>query len=309
MNKAASFVIEIADLRVAFTSRKGRIAAVDGLHLRVSEGEVVGFIGPNGAGKTTTIKVLMGFLPPEGGQVRVFGEEPGTVAARRRIGYLPEVARYYPFLSARETLQLYATLSGLPRARRTAAVEGLLEKVGLLHRAGDRLSGYSKGMLQRLGIAQAILGEPDLLILDEVTSGLDPVARHDLRTLLLGFKQQGKTVFFSSHELSEVAMLCDRILILDEGRIREENTLDEMLRAARTILLRMRRPAPPQELPPGVVLRGSADGVHVYAVDNWETAQRWQATLENQGAEVLEVREEPISLEDYFVRKIGHKVT
>ena len=309
MIESSPFVIEITGLRVTYKTRKNRITAVDGLDMRVRRGEMVGFIGPNGAGKTTTIKVLMGFTPRDAGTVRICGEEPGAVGARRRIGYLPEVARYYPFLSAREALRLYATLNGIPRHKRGAAVDELLQKVGLRERAHDRLSGFSKGMLQRIGIAQAIMGAPELLLLDEVTSGLDPVARNDLRTLLMGFRQQGKTVFFSSHELSEVAMLCDRILILDEGHILEENTLDEMLCASRSILLRAAHTGAPTELPAGVTLRSSNNGVHEYATDNWDVASAWRAQLDHIGADVLEVREERPSLEDYFVSKIGHKVT
>ncbi len=310
MNRASHPAIAIDSLRVTFKPRAGkRITAVDGLHMRVHEGEVVGFVGPNGAGKTTTIKVLMGFIPPGEGQARILGEEPGAVSARRRLGYLPEVARYYPFLSARETLRLYATLNGVPRSRRASAVQHLLQRVGLDARADDRLSGFSKGMLQRVGIAQAIMGNPDLLVLDEVTSGLDPVARRDVRTVLMGFKAQGKTVFFSSHELTEVALLCDRILIMDEGKILEENNLDDLLRASHALMMRVQMNAVPTQVPAGIVLRASGEGICEYAADNREAAAAWRSQLEAQGAKVLEEREEPASLEDYFVRKIGHKIT
>lgn len=310
MTSGNPWAIEAEKLKVSFRSHRGRrVEAVAGLDMRITAGEVVGFIGPNGAGKTTTIKVLMGFLLPTSGDVRVFGERPGPIATRRRIGYLPEVARYYPFLSAREALHLYASLDGIPVSQRGATVNRLLERVGLGGRADDRLAGYSKGMLQRVGIAQAIMGDPDLLLLDEVTSGLDPVARHDLRSLLMDFKERGKTVFFSSHELTEVAMLCDRILILDEGRVREENTLDEMLRESRVIVLRVSHSDSPPDTPLGVTMRGSDDGVFEYAIGNWDTATTWRKLLEEAGATVLDMREEHPSLEDYFVSKIGHKVT
>jgi len=305
---AEAKVIEVRDLHVGFKTPSGRsVTAVDGLDLDVTTGEVVGFIGPNGAGKTTTIKVLMGFLKPNRGSVRLLGEAAGSVAARRRIGYLPEVALYYPFLSAREALRLYAKLADVPRAQREDAISALIERVGLSGRDKERLSGFSKGMLQRVGIAQAIMGEPDLLILDEVTSGLDPVARHDVRRILMEFKAKGKTVFFSSHELTEVALLCDRIVLMDEGKAIEENDLESMVASAHCVVLRVRHEGGALE-GKGVITRMSSNGLHVYAAENWEKAKAFQTQVEAQGGKVLESSEEPLSLEDYFVRKLGHKV-
>jgi ABC-2 type transport system ATP-binding protein len=301
-------MIEVADLHVSFKTPSGRpVAAVDGLDLSVRRGEVVGFIGPNGAGKTTTIKVLMGFVKPSRGNVRLMGEPAGSVAARRRIGYLPEVALYYPFLSAREALRLYAKLADIPRPLRDEAISALIERVGLAGRDRERLSGFSKGMLQRVGIAQAIMGEPDLLILDEVTSGLDPVARHDVRRILMEFKEKGKTVFFSSHELTEVALLCDRIVLMDEGKTVEESDLHSMLASAHCVVLRVQHQGGALEKE-GIMARMSKNGAHVYAADDWETAKAFQSQVEAQGGKVLESYEEPLSLEDYFVRKLGHKV-
>ncbi len=310
MTGEASPIIEITDLQVDFKTPMGRsIHAVNGLHLSVNRGEVVGFIGPNGAGKTTTIKVLMGFLRPNHGEVRLFGEPAGSLSARRRTGYLPEVAVYYPFLSAREALRLYAKTAGIPRKHREETIDALIEQVGLRDRDRERLSGFSKGMLQRIGIAQAIMGEPELLILDEVTSGLDPVARHDVRAILMDFKTRGKTVFFSSHELTEVALLCDRILLLDEGKIIEENELGQILALSKRIVIRATPGDTPLQLPGNVLTETTREGKHVYAVENWETAEALRASLQAQGAEVLEVKEEPLSLEDYFVQKLGHKTT
>lgn len=310
MADEAAPIIEITDLHVDFKSPMGRrIRAVDGLTLSVNRGEVVGFIGPNGAGKTTTIKVLMGFLQPNHGEVRLFGEPAGSLSARRRTGYLPEVAVYYPFLSAREALRLYAKTAGIPRNNREQVIDALIKQVGLRDRDRERLSGFSKGMLQRIGIAQAIMGDPDLLILDEVTSGLDPVARHDVRTILMDFKARGKTVFFSSHELTEVALLCDRILLLDEGKIIEENELGQILAHSKRIVIRTTSCDTPLQLPGNVLTETTHEGKHVYTVENWETAEALRTSLQAQGAEVLEVKEEPVSLEDYFVRKLGHKTT
>lgn len=303
-------IIEIKNLHVEFKMPMGRrVTAVGGLDLSIKQGEVVGFIGPNGAGKTTTIKVLMGFIKPTRGDVRIFGDVVGSVSARRRIGYLPEVAVYYPFLTAREVLRLYAKLAEIPRGRRESVLSDLITKVGLDGRDRERLSGFSKGMLQRIGIAQAIMGEPDLLILDEVTSGLDPVARHDVRTILMNFKAQGKTVFFSSHELTEVALLCDRIILLDEGKIVEEDNLGHMLASLKCVVIRVRHDGLADDLPDNVVARTIGEGIQVYLADSWEIAQVLRARLEAQGAKILDVKEEPPSLEDYFVRKLGHKTT
>ncbi|MFO7973867.1 MAG: ABC transporter ATP-binding protein [Candidatus Hydrogenedentota bacterium] len=303
-------IIEIKDLHVAFKTPLGRsVTAVDGLDLSVKQGEVVGFIGPNGAGKTTTIKVLMGFIKPDEGDVRVFGEAAGSTEARRRIGYLPEVAVYYPFLTAREALRLYAKLAGIPRDGREQVITELIQKVGLAGRDRERLSGYSKGMLQRVGIAQAIMGDPEALILDEVTSGLDPVARHDVRAILMDFKTQGKTVFFSSHELTEVTLLCDRIILLDEGNVIEENELAHLLASSKSVVIRVQQDGSPATVPDSIIVRTAGATEQAYAADSWESAEAFRNQLEAEGANILDVKEEPPSLEDYFVRKLGHKTT
>ena len=224
-------VLEIEHLRVVFKGpgRKRDIVAVDDLTLNVGEGEVVGFIGPNGAGKTTTIKVLMGFILPTSGGAKIFGYEAGSKIARSRIGYLPEVALYYPFMTAEEIMRLYGKLQGIGKKGLKTLVADLIVRVGLQKFKNVRLRNYSKGMLQRVGLAQAIMGNPDLLILDEVTSGLDPVGRRDLRDILKDFKSRGKTIFFSSHELSEVSKMCDRIILIDEGKVVQERPLKDIL--------------------------------------------------------------------------------
>lgn len=225
--------IEVADLQVRYHSKQGELCAVDGLSFHVSPGEVVGFLGPNGAGKSSTLKALMGFVESSSGSCKVFGLEAGSLEARMRIGYLPEVAMYYPFLTPLETLTLYGELQGLYGKALREEVESLLEIVGLSAARKKQNRNLSKGMLQRVGIAQALLGNPDLLILDEVTSGLDPIGRRELRHLLRERQKQGATLFFSSHELSEVEMLCDRVLIINKGKLVEERdlaTLKEGLR-------------------------------------------------------------------------------
>jgi ABC-2 type transport system ATP-binding protein len=204
---------------------------VHDLNLSVAPGEVVGFLGPNGAGKSSTIKALMGFLAPDSGRITVFGHAAGTPAAKARTGYLPEVALYYPFLTPMETLWLYGKLQKLGGKELRQESLSLLRRVGLEGYERRPLKTFSKGMQQRLGIAQALLGAPDLLVLDEVSSGLDPIGRRDLRCLLAEVRERGATLFFSSHELDEVAQLCDRIVLIDQGRKRDERTVDHALRA------------------------------------------------------------------------------
>lgn len=221
-------VIEVKDLVVEYKTRNGKLRAVDGISFQVRRGECVGFIGPNGAGKSTTIKCLMGFVFPLSGRATVFEKPAGTVQSKERIGYLPEVTLYYPFLKATELLRLYGGLQRVSRAALKERIPKLLETVGLGEMGNRLIKNYSKGMQQRLGIAQALIAEPECLIFDELSSGLDPVGRHDLRKVLLDLKDRGVTIFFSSHELYEVEALCDRVVAIDKGRILFDLSLSEL---------------------------------------------------------------------------------
>ena len=197
----------------------GGVKAVQDLSLSLRQGEIFGFLGTNGAGKTTTLKMLLGFFAPDpGGRLSVFGASPSDPATRRRIGFMPETAYYYPFLTARELLRFYGGLCGLDAKTVRGRSEKLIERVGLSAAADRPLKTYSKGMLQRAGIAQALLGDPDLLVLDEPLTGLDPLARIHFRDLLLELKGKGKTILFSSHDLSEAELICDRVAILKDGK-------------------------------------------------------------------------------------------
>lgn len=303
-------VIEARGLTVEFKAgRKKTLRAVDGLDLTVNAGEVVGFVGPNGAGKSTTIKVLMGFLRPTQGEVRVFGKPVGNIAERRRLGFLPEVALYYPWLTARETLRLFADLSEIPKAAQEAVIDDLLAKVGLAGRDRERLRGFSKGMLQRVGIAQAIMGDPEVLILDEVTSGLDPVARYDVRRILMDFKARGRTVFFSSHELTEVTMLCDRVILVDNGKVIEQGPIETLLAASQRYHVRIRGDQPLDAIPEGVMLHSLSNGYHVYVAETEAGVEQLREAAGAQALSVEDVEASAASLEDYFVRRIGRKVT
>jgi ABC-2 type transport system ATP-binding protein len=222
--------IEVTDLR----KRYGQVDALAGLTMTVGRGEVFGFLGPNGAGKTTTVKLLLGLARPTGGSGKVLGAPMGDLATRRKIGYLPELFRYQPWLQAREVLMLHAELIGLPRGRRRAAADEALRIVGLGDRAGDTVAKFSKGMQQRLGLGTALLGEPALIVLDEPTSALDPVGRVDVRGIVRAAADRGAAVFLNSHLLSEVEQVCDRVAIIDHGRVVASGDLDDVLGQSET---------------------------------------------------------------------------
>ncbi len=225
-------VVDVTDLR----KRYGRVQALAGLTMTVRRGEVFGFLGPNGAGKTTTVKLLLGLARPSSGGGSLLGRPLGDREARRRVGYLPELFRFQPWLSAREVLALHADLVGLPSAGRRAAFDGLLELVGLTERADASVGGFSKGMQQRLGIGVALVGDPELVILDEPTSALDPIGRIDVRGILRTARDRGAAVFLNSHLLSEVEQVCDRVAIVDRGVVVAEGTLADVLGGRETRL-------------------------------------------------------------------------
>jgi ABC-2 type transport system ATP-binding protein len=221
-------IIKIENLRVEFNGPLRKVA-VAGLSLRVYAGEVFGFLGPNGAGKTTTMNVLLGFVNATSGEARIFGVNVREPIARQRIGYLPELTYYYKFLSAEELLRFYGRIFEIPRAELESRIDRVLKLVELEHARKRLIKTYSKGMQQRVGLAQALINNPDLLILDEPTSGLDPVGRMKVREIIQRLKNEGKTVFFSSHELGEVETVCDRVAILNEGQLKEEGRVDELI--------------------------------------------------------------------------------
>jgi ABC-2 type transport system ATP-binding protein len=216
--------IETHELRKEF----GKIVALAGLTMTVPRGEVFGFLGPNGAGKTTAVKLLLGLSRPTTGEGLVLGAPLGDVASRRRVGYLPELFRYQSWMTAREVLALHCELAGLPRADWQPEIRAAVDLVGLADRADGRTGTYSKGMQQRLGLAVALLGRPDLVVLDEPTSALDPVGRQDVRRIIGALRDRGTTVFLNSHLLTEVERVCDRVAIVDHGRVVSELTMAEL---------------------------------------------------------------------------------
>lgn len=218
--------------KVGFWGRP--VTALEGLDLEVRQGEVFGFLGPNGAGKTTTLKILMGLIYPTSGRAWLFGKNVGDRDAKARLGFLPESPYFYDYLTGAEFLRFYGDLFGLSGAVVNRRISELLELVGMTHARDLQLRKFSKGMLQRIGIAQALINDPELVVLDEPMSGLDPIGRKEIRDLILRLKETGKTIFFSSHILHDAEMLCDRVSILVKGRLVAMGCVSDLVGAAST---------------------------------------------------------------------------
>jgi ABC-2 type transport system ATP-binding protein len=224
-------IVEVTHLRKTFVRGfwRRRTEAVRDVSLAVEPGEIFGFLGPNGAGKTTTIKILMGLIFPTSGQARLLGSPVGDRKVKDRVGYLPENPYFYDYLSIDELLDMVGRLHGLRRSTRRRRTGELVARVGLEHAGRRPLRSYSKGMLQRAGLAQALMGDPELVVLDEPMSGLDPLGRKEVRDLILELRQAGKTVFFSTHILADATMLCDRVGIIVRGELRDVGPLGDLL--------------------------------------------------------------------------------
>ena len=214
---------------VELSKHYGRTVALAGLTMTMPRGEVFGFLGPNGAGKTTAVKLLLGLVESTRGEGWVLGKPVGDVPTRRRVGYLPELFRYQPWLSGEEVMRVHCELARLRRSSWSHEVSRALSLVGLADRGSDKVRTYSKGMQQRLGLGVALLGSPELVFLDEPTSALDPVGRHDVRQIIHHLRERETSVFLNSHLLTEVEMVCDRVAMIDQGRVIATGTLDELL--------------------------------------------------------------------------------
>ncbi|CAA9554806.1 MAG: ABC transporter, ATP-binding protein [uncultured Thermoleophilia bacterium] len=289
--------------------RYGRRPAVEDVSLEVGRGEVVGLLGPNGAGKTTVIKMLLGLVQPDAGEVMLLGRSASDPAARARVGYLPELFRYQPWLSAAEVLALHVRLTGAGVPAREQLES--LSLVGLRDRAGDRVGGFSKGMQQRLGLAVALVAQPELVILDEPTSALDPLGRADVRDIVLDLKGRGVAVLLNSHLIGEVERVCDRVVILDRGRLAASGSLAKLLgqREVRLHLTDVSAAAQARLAATGELERaGDWFTVALPADDDATTVPDLVGDLIAEGARVHAVEPTRISLEDRLlgILRAGH---
>jgi ABC-2 type transport system ATP-binding protein len=285
--------------------RYGTITALAGLTMTIPRGDVFGFLGPNGAGKTTAVKLLLGLTPPTSGDAEVLGAAIGDRDALRRVGYLPELFRYQSWLTAREVLALHCELAGIDRAAWQREVEDALAIVGLSDRGSSRVGTFSKGMQQRLGLGVALLGAPELVVLDEPTSALDPVGRHDVREIIRGLGERGTTVFLNSHLLSEVEQVCDRVAIVDRGRVVAEGTLDQLL-GGDTVRMRVvdLDRAATNGLSRFGQLDQDGDWLVIRGIDS-ERVPELVAEIVRLGGRVYAVEPRHESLEDRFLRLLG----
>ncbi len=260
--------------------RREKVTAVRDLSLEVGAGQVYGLLGPNGSGKSTTMKIVLGLVTATRGETQIFGRDSREVGSREEVGFLPENPYFYKFLTGAETLRFYGKLCGLRGAKLEARGRELLELVGLADAADRRLGGYSKGMLQRIGLAQALVQEPRLLVLDEPTAGVDPAGSREIRDLILDFKKRGLTVLLCSHLLSQVQEICDRIGILHQGSLVREGRLDELISIETQTELILENASP-------------------------ELLARIQAEAAASGARMLEQRKPQTTLERYFLEVTG----
>jgi ABC-2 type transport system ATP-binding protein len=281
------------------------VQALDALSLEVETGEIFGFLGPNGAGKTTALHLLMGFIFPDRGQGVVFGRCFGDAGARRRIGFLPENLAFYRFLTPVQLLRYFGRLNDVSPAVLQARIPELLARVKLTEAIHRRIGGFSRGMLQRLGLAQVLIHDPDLLVLDEPTSGLDPLGRRLVRELLQELKAEGKTVFLSSHLLSEIEMVCDRVGVLDRGRLQRIGSVREMLESSARVEITVRGASP--ALLDSLGRQGAEinqqDRLHRIVLER----DQQRAAIERlwqEGGELLSLAPARSTIEDFYIKVV-----
>ncbi len=304
--------IEFSGVTKVYKRRFGGVAvpALSGVSFEVAEGEVCAFLGPNGAGKTTSMSILMGFIYPEYGDSKVFGWVPGDVRAKERIGFLPENFAFYRYLDAEKLLRFHLRLSGRKLTQSQDLIADLLAKVKLDSYQGLKIGKYSRGMVQRLGIAQTLLGNPDLLVLDEPTSGLDPAGRKEVRDLILALKAEGKTIFLSSHILSEVEQICDRVIIIDRGHVVRAGALREMLTEGNRVEIVVDQV--PDTLQPALIELGAVVEREAHQVRiSVDAAQKRHVAevLWASGCDLISLAPIKSSLEEMFLKLVGTRGT
>jgi len=303
----ADFAIETHQLRKEY----GAKTAVQGLNLQVPPGEVFGFLGPNGAGKSTTVKMLLGLVHPTSGEIKIFGKSPRAPLTRLNVGFLPEHFRYHEWLRASEFLAFHGKLYGMPTEVLSKRIPQLLELVGLADSAQVRLSKFSKGMLQRIGLAQAMVNKPDLIFLDEPTSGLDPLGRRLVRKIIRQLKTEGTTIFLNSHFLSEVEVTCDRVAFIKNGAVVQLDTMADLMNQTTEVTLRV------DTLKPDLLEALGRLGTQLQVngttasllVDNQEVLPEIAQLTLAHNVKLYELSPRQSSLEEIFVRIIGDDET
>lgn len=303
-------VIETQNLTQDFQTgfwRKHPVRALDGLSLQIESGEVFGLLGPNGAGKTTTFKILMGLIRPTSGSARILGSVIDEVSMRRRVGYLPEQPHFYDYLTAREFLFYCGALCDLPKVAAGQRTNELLQQVGLADSADKQLRKFSKGMLQRVGLAQALINDPEVLFLDEPMSGLDPLGRREVRDLIVGLRAQGKTIFFSSHILTDVEAMCDRVAILNKGCLIESGRLSEILKTRsneiEAVVSRVSEKVLAEFKSFAIAVSATPEVARVRLKDDRDLTRLLELT-HRSGGRIVSVNPVRESLEDLFVREV-----
>ncbi len=308
MSQTTAPAIHIEGARKAYKPIVGAPSreAVADVSISVAPGTIHGLLGPNGAGKTTTIKMLLGLVRPTAGMFRILGEDSTLPAGRRGVGFMPEQPYFPQHLTAAHALKLYAQLSGVPSSEIAGRTSALLERVGLAGRERSTLSTFSRGMLQRLGIAQALINEPTVVVLDEPASGLDPVGQRDVRNLMLSLRDSGVTVLLSSHQLSEVETVCDEVTILNAGRVAAKGDLDTLLDIEGRTSIRARGlgDSLPSTLAEHAVNVAVSGGVWVFSVAD-DAVRAAVDAVDDAGGRIEAIAPMRDSLEDYFARLLA----
>lgn len=291
--------------KVGFRGR--RVTALKDLNLEVRKGEIFGFLGPNGAGKTTTIKILMGLIYPTKGRAWLMGKPVGDVSVKGKVGFLPENPHFYDYLTGREFLNFYAELLKIPKKERKWKIEDLFSLVGLNGAEDLQLRRYSKGMIQRIGIAQALLNNPELVILDEPMSGLDPIGRKEVRDIILRLKDEGRTVFFSTHILPDVEQICDRVGILVRGGLRSVGKIDELLGTyIKTIEITVKGILEEalEAIEPYVDKVLKRDDSFLLSIKREEDVELVVDLIRRSGGRIYSLLPQRASLEEYFMKEV-----
>ena len=306
----ADIVIDVRELRKTYRTpfRRKKVEALRGISFKVERGHIFGFVGPNGAGKTTTIRTLMGLIRPSGGTATILGHQIPSRIARSHVGFLPESPYFYDYLTIGELLDLAGRLFGMPSAARKKRADELIERVGLDRARAQSLKKFSKGMLQRAGLAQALMNDPQLVVLDEPTSGLDPIGRKEVRDLILELRDQGKTVFFSSHILTDIEAIADRVAIVARGSLQSLGTPAELVK--RTVLgidvkIRIADDVDIATLTDGGSHVRRTAGELLVTLSADADLDAWLELAHRAGAKIVSIEPRHETLEDLFMRQVA----